>query len=59
MYYLKDNYFFLDCLPPFVVEIKTDNTADAIAGQVQRGLCFDYKQIPCGNVWCTNQTRNE
>ena len=38
---------FLDCQQPFNVEISTDATDDGIADAVQRGLCFDYKQVPC------------
>jgi len=32
---------------PFVVTIHTDNTIAAIAGKVNRGVCLDYKQLPC------------
>jgi len=36
-----------DTVPPFDVQIVTDATTEAITGQVNRGLCFDYKQVPC------------
>jgi hypothetical protein len=37
-----------DCVPPFNVQIHTDAVADAIsATAANRGVCFDYRQIPC------------
>jgi len=36
-----------DTVAPFNVQIVTDAAVDAIANGIQRGLCFDYKQIPC------------
>jgi len=38
-----------DCVPPFNVQIYTEATA-GIATQAQKGLCFEYKQIPCSSV---------
>ena len=42
--------FFSDCTAPFIVNIVTDATADAIAATAAapaRGVCLEYRQIPC------------
>ena len=38
---------FADCTAPFSVHIKTDGGADGGIETTQRGICFDYMQIPC------------
>ena len=42
-------FWLLDCLPPFNVQIYTEATA-GIATQAQRGVCLEYKQVPCSAV---------
>jgi len=42
-----------DCTPPFEVSIVTDATTDGTAATVanmNRGICLDYHQEPCGNI---------
>ena len=42
-----------DCTPPFEVSIVTDATTDGTAATVanmNRGICLDYHQEPCGNM---------
>merc|ERR1712223_23595 len=38
-----------DCTQPFAVGIHTDAIADADATLSHRGLCLDYRQLPCTN----------
>ena len=41
---------FSDCTAPFIVQIVTDavpGAGDQMATKVQRGVCLEYKQIPC------------
>ena len=47
--YLLKYEIFLDCTQPFRVQIYTDATvAIAVtAATQQRGLCLEYKQLPC------------
>ena len=45
-----DSPSFSDCTAPFIAQIVTDATAGAGADPetfVQRGICLEYKQIPC------------
>lgn len=38
-----------DCTPPFYVGVKTDANPDATVDKTQqRGVCLNYRQIPCG-----------
>ena len=48
------HFIFLDCTAPFIVGIVTDavpGAGDQVANdmgmKVQRGVCLEYKQIPC------------
>lgn len=37
-----------DCTEPFIVNIVTDATKGVVEDtQIQRGVCFDYTQLPC------------
>ena len=45
-----DSPSFSDCTAPFIAQIVTDATTGAGADAatfVQRGICLEYKQIPC------------
>jgi len=47
---LLDTTSLCDCTAPFIVQIVTDNTpgaGDMMAMFVQRGVCLEYKQVPC------------
>ena len=38
-----------DCTAPFNVQIVTDALADPqSAARINRGVCLNYRQIPCG-----------
>jgi len=36
-----------DCTAPFIVRINTDVTPDVVTDEPNRGLCLEYKQLPC------------
>ena len=45
-----DSVSFLDCTAPFIAQIVTNNIPGDGANadmKVQRGICLEYKQIPC------------
>jgi len=45
-----NNHAVCDCSPPFWVGIRTDVTAETVMDPQNRGLCLDYRQIPCGSL---------
>lgn len=54
---LTANQPVCDCTEPFNVFIRTDGISDTVAAGVpvanvvqSKGVCLDYKQIPCGTV---------
>ena len=50
--YTNTNFsIFLDCTPPFSVNVVTDGWGDTNSAKViNRGFCLNYRQLPCTNT---------